>query len=263
MESSSPTRNHNFFSRTFRAFKYRDFRLVWIGAYTSTTGSFMQQVAQSWLVLSLTNSEFYLGLISFLAQLPLMLFSLIGGVLADRIDRRRLLLFSQVVQMTSAFILTALVWVGWIEIWHFLVLAFVTGIGQAFGGPAYQALVPGLVERRDVPNAIALNSIQFNLARVTGPLLASAVLLASGAVVCFFLNGISFLAVIVTLLLIQAPLCCSQDERVGSQRDQSGDPLCQKQGLSFSVDDPGVHHRILRSPCHYPAPRIRPQRLLA
>ena len=205
MESSSPTSSkYNFFSRTFRAFKYRDFRLVWIGAYTSTTGSFMQQVAQSWLILSLTNSEFYLGLISFLAQLPLMLFSLVGGVLADRIDRRRLLLFSQVVQMTSAFILTALVWVGWIEVWHFLVLAFVTGMGQAFGGPAYQALVPGLVERRDVPNAIALNSIQFNLARVTGPLLASAVLLASGAVVCFFLNGVSFLAVIVTLLLIQA-----------------------------------------------------------
>lgn len=204
MESSTTAEARDgFFSRTFRAFKYRDFRLVWIGAYTSTTGSFVQQVAESWLVLSLTNSEFYLGLISFLSQTPLMLFALVGGVLADRIDRRKLLIFSQIVQMSAAFVLTLLVWMGWIKIWHFLALAFLAGLGQAFGGPAYQALIPGLVQRRDVPNAIALNSIQFNLARVTGPLVASATLAAFGAVLCFFLNGVSFVAVIVTLLLIQ------------------------------------------------------------
>ena len=177
---------------------------MWLGAFTSTTGSLMQQVAQSWLILQLTGLSFYLGLTSFLAQLPLVLFSLIGGALADRVDRRKLLLFSQAVQMTTAFVLTALVFFDVVEVWHFLVLVFVAGLGQAVGGPAYQALIPGLVKRQDVPNAIALNSIQFNLARVAGPMLAAVVMATLGAVFCFALNGLSFLAVILSLLLIQS-----------------------------------------------------------
>ena len=177
---------------------------MWLGAFTSTTGSLMQQVAQSWLILQLTGLSFYLGLTSFLAQLPLMLFSLLGGALADRVDRRKLLLFSQAVQMTTAFVLTALVFFDVVEVWHFLVLVFVAGLGQAFGGPAYQALIPGLVKRQDMPNAIALNSIQFNLARVAGPMLAAVVMATLGAVFCFALNGLSFLAVILSLLLIKS-----------------------------------------------------------
>ena len=177
---------------------------MWLGAFTSTTGSLMQQVAQSWLILQLTGLSFYLGLTSFLAQLPLVLFSLLGGALADRVDRRKLLLFSQAVQMTTAFVLTALVFFDVVEVWHFLVLVFVAGLGQAFGGPAYQALIPGLVKRQDMPNAIALNSIQFNLARVAGPMLAAVVMATLGAVFCFALNGLSFLAVILSLLLIKS-----------------------------------------------------------
>lgn len=177
---------------------------MWIGAFTSTTGTWMQIVAQSWTVLNLTGSAFYLGLTGFSAELPIILFSLVGGVVADRIDRRKLLLASQYVQMSCAFVLTALVYFGWIRIWHFLALVFAAGTAQAFGGPAYQALIPGLVRREDLPNAIALNSIQFNLARVVGPLLAGAVLASAGAVVCFALNGISFIAVIVSLYLIRA-----------------------------------------------------------
>ncbi|MBI3895086.1 MAG: MFS transporter [Acidobacteria bacterium] len=191
-------------SRTFQAFRYRDFRLLWSGAFTSTTGTWMQQVAQAWLVLDITGSAFYLGLVSFLADLPILLFSLLGGVVADRVDRRKLLLASQYTQMTSAFILTALVLLGRVHIWHILALAFMSGTGMSFGGPAYQALVPGLVKRKDVPNAIALNSIQFNLARVVGPLLAGVALAAGGAALCFGLNGLSFLAVIVSLYLIRA-----------------------------------------------------------
>ena len=190
--------------RTFSAFRYRDFRILWLGAFTSTTGNLMQQVAQSWLIFQLTGLSFYLGLTSFLAQLPLVLFSVVGGALADRVDRRRLLLFSQAVQMTTAFILTTLIFFDVIEIWHFLVLVFVAGLGQAFGGPAHQALIPGLVKRQDVPNAIALNSIQFNLARVAGPMLAAVVMAALGAVFCFALNGLSFLAVMLSLLLIKS-----------------------------------------------------------
>ena len=200
--SETASEQSHFLGRTFQAFRYRDFRLLWFGAFTSTTGTWMQLVAQSWLVLQLTGSAFYLGLVSFLGQLPLILFSLVGGAFADRIDRRKLLLFSQYVQMSVAIVLTFLVAMGWIHVWHFLVLVFVAGSGQAFGGPAYQALIPTLVRRRDVPNAIALNSIQFNLARMIGPVVAGAAFAALGAAICFGLNALSFLAVIVALLMI-------------------------------------------------------------
>ena len=192
-----------FLSGTFRAFRYHDFRLLWFGAFTSTTGTWMQQVAEAWVVLSLTGSAFYLGLTAFLGQLPIILFSLLGGVVADRIDRRKLLLGSQYVQMSTAFLLTLLVYFEWIQIWHFLVLVFVVGTAQAFGGPAYHSLVPTLVNKEDVPNAIALNSIQFNLARVFGPLLAAAALALVGPALCFGLNGLSFVAVIVSISLIR------------------------------------------------------------
>lgn len=201
---SGPAGPVTFLSRTFQAFRYRDFRLLWSGAFTSTTGSWMQIVAQSWLVLELTGRPFFLGLTGFLGQLPHILFSLVGGAFADRFDRRRLLLASQVTQMACAFALTALVLADLVEIWHILALVFIAGTGQAFGGPAYQALIPGLVKREDVPNAIALNSIQFNLARFLGPLLAAAALAAYGAAFCFGVNGLSFLAVIVSLLLIRS-----------------------------------------------------------
>ncbi len=168
----------------------------------STVGTWMQKVAQSWLVLSLTGSSFFLGLDDFLAQLPILLLTLIGGVIADRYDRRRLLIGSQYVQMSAAFILTALVYWQVVELWHILALSFITGIAQAFGGPAYQSLIPSLVHRKDLPNAIALNSIQFNLARVFGPLLAGATLAALGTAMCFALNGLSFFIVIIALMAL-------------------------------------------------------------
>ena len=168
----------------------------------STVGTWMQKVAQSWLILSLTGSSFFLGLDDFLAQLPILLLTLIGGVIADRYDRRRLLIGSQYVQMSAAFILTALVYWQVVELWHILALSFATGIAQAFGGPAYQSLIPSLVDRKDLPNAIALNSIQFNLARVFGPLLAGATLAALGTAMCFALNGLSFFIVIVALMAL-------------------------------------------------------------
>jgi MFS family permease len=189
-----------FLRRALAAFTYRDFRVLWFGAFTSTVGTWMQKVAQSWLVFELTKSSFYLGLDDFLGQLPILLLTLIGGVIADRHDRRRLLLGSQYVQMATAFTLAALVYWDLVRVWHILALSFGTGIAQAFGGPAYQSLVPSLVDRKDLPNAIALNSIQFNLARVFGPLLAGATLAAFGTAMCFGLNGLSFLVVIVALL---------------------------------------------------------------
>jgi predicted MFS family arabinose efflux permease len=189
--------------RVFRAFRYRDFRLMWLGACTSTTGTWMQILAQSWLVYQLSNSSLYLGLDAFFAQIPIFLFSLVGGVYADRKSRRSLLLASQVIQMVSAFLLAGLDAAGVVRVWHIWCLSFLTGFAQSFGGPAYSALIPTLVDKEDIPNAIALNSIQFNLARVLGPALGGIALSKLGAAWCFSLNGISFIAVIASLLVIQ------------------------------------------------------------
>jgi MFS family permease len=184
------------------ALTYRDFRVLWIGAFLSTIGTWTQKVAQNWLVLTLggASSAFFLGLDSFLGELPVLLLTLLGGVVADRYDRRRLLLSSQFVQMGAAFALAALVYFDVVRIWHVLTLSVVTGLAQAFGGPAYQSLLPSLVDKPHVPNAIAFNAIQFNLARVIGPVVAGASLTAFGMVVCFGLNGVSFLAVIAAIL---------------------------------------------------------------
>jgi MFS family permease len=187
-------------TRALAAFGYRDFRVLWFGAFTSTVGNWMQEVAQAWLVFDLTKSSFFLGLDDFLGQLPILLFTLIGGVVADRHDRRRVLLGSQYIQMTTAFTLATLVYLGVVRVQYVLLLSFVAGLGQAFGGPAYQSLIPSLVQKKDLPNAIALNSIQFNLARVFGPLLAGVTLAAWGGAACFGLNGLSFLVVIVALM---------------------------------------------------------------
>jgi predicted MFS family arabinose efflux permease len=176
---------------------------MWLGACTSSIGTWMQILAQSWLVYKLSNSPVYLGLDGFLGQIPIFLFSLFGGVFADRKSRRTLLLMSQVVQMACAFLLAGLVMTGVVRVWHIWCLSFTVGLAQSFGGPAYSALVPTLVSRADLRNAIALNSIQFNLARVVGPMLGGIALNKLGAAWCFTLNGLSFVAVIFTLLMIR------------------------------------------------------------
>ena len=191
------------------AFTYRDFRVQWFGACSSSIGTWTQLSAQNWMVLSLTGSAFFLGLDAFLQQLPIMLFTLIGGVLADRRDRRRTLLTSQYIQMATATTLALLVFFGVVQIWHILLLSFTTGLAQAFGGPAYQALIPSLVDKKDLPNAVALNSIQFNVARVLGPLVFGVTIAAfakwgftdaQGMAACFALNAASFLIVIWALM---------------------------------------------------------------
>jgi MFS family permease len=224
--------SHPFLQRALAAFTYRDFRVLWFGAFTSTVGTWMQKVAQSWLVFDLTKSSFYLGLDDFLGQLPILLFTLIGGVIADRHDRRRLLIGSQYIQMATAFTLAALVYFRVVTIWQILALSFATGLAQAFGGPAYQSLIPSLVHKQDLPNAIALNSIQFNLARVFGPLLAGATLAAFGTAMCFGLNGLSFVVVIVALLSLGIKHIPPVDRK----------PMLQelKGGLSYVRDEPAI-----------------------
>jgi predicted MFS family arabinose efflux permease len=189
--------------RVFKAFEYPDFRTMWLGACMSSIGTWMQILAQSWLVYKLSNSSVYLGLDAFFGQIPIFLLSLFGGVFADRKSRRSVLLVSQFVQMFCAFLLAILVATGVVRVWHIWCLSFTVGVVQSFGGPAYLALVPSLVGKEDLRNAIALNSIQFNLARVVGPMLGGIALSKVGPAWCFTLNGISYIAVITTLLMIR------------------------------------------------------------
>lgn len=187
------------------AFTFDKFRNMWLAAFASAVGTWVQRFAQLWLIQSLTGSALYLGLNTFFAELPLLLFTLIGGVIADRHDRRHLLMASQAVQMACALALTAIVFFDVARVRYILALSFIAGLAQAFGGPAFQSLVPSLVPRQHLPNAVALNSIQFNLAQMIGPAIGGVVLVAFGMAACFGLNGLSFLVVIVVLGLMRVP----------------------------------------------------------
>jgi MFS family permease len=187
------------------ALMHRNFRLLWMGALMSSIGTWMQKVAQAWLIITMTESRsaFFLGLDSFLGELPLLLLTMVGGVFADRRDRRHMILMSQIVQMLVALVLAMLIYMRRIHIAHVLALSVIAGCVRAFGGPAYQSLISTLVAKEHLPNAIALNSIQFNLAQVIGPFVAGAALAAFGMVGCFGLNGISFLFVIAAILALR------------------------------------------------------------
>ena len=225
-----------FLARTFRAFRYRDFRLMWMGACASTIGTFVQQFAQSWLVYDLTKNPFYLGLDIFLGQLPIMMFSLFGGVFADRLDRRKMLLGSQYIQMTCAFLLMFLFAFHVVHVWQILALSFIVGVGQSFGGPAYSALLPALVGPEDISNAIAMNSIQFNLARILGPVIGGVAYTALGATWCFGLNGLSYIAVIASLFAIHVKFVPSKStESVLFSMKQGIQFIRRREGMSALV----------------------------
>ncbi len=187
------------------ALTHRNFRLLWMGALMSSIGTWMQKVAQAWLIITMTGSRsaFFLGLDSFLGELPLLLLTMVGGVFADRRDRRHMILMSQIVQMLVALVLAILIYMRRIHIAHVLALSSIAGCVRAFGGPAYQSLISTLVGKEHLPNAIALNSIQFNLGQVIGPVVAGAALAAFGMVACFGLNGISFLFVIAAVVALR------------------------------------------------------------
>ncbi|HEX4807495.1 MAG TPA: MFS transporter [Bryobacteraceae bacterium] len=222
--------------RVFKAFAYPDFRLMWIGACTSSIGTWMQILAQSWLVYNLSHSSVYLGLDAFFGQIPIFLFSLFGGVFADRRSRRTLLLISQYVQMTCAFILATLAATNTVRVWHIWCLSFTVGLVQSVGGPAYSALIPTLVRKEDLNNAIALNSIQFNLARVLGPMLGGIALSKLGAQWCFTLNGISYIAVIITLYMIDVKFVPSgADSSVMESMREGIDFIRKREGMQSLV----------------------------
>src|SRR5438876_7372193 len=188
--------------RAFLALRHRNFRLFWFGQLISLIGTWMQTVGQAWLVLELTHSAWLLGVVGALQFLPVMLLSLFGGVLADRLPKRKVLLFTQSFAMVQATILWILVVTGNVQVWEVLVLASLLGLTNSVDMPTRQAFVVEMVGREDLPNAIALNSSLFNMARVVGPGLGGLIIAWLGVAPLFLLNAISFIPVIIGLFLI-------------------------------------------------------------
>lgn len=186
----------------FSALKVKNFRLYWLGMLISLIGTWVQVVAQSWLMFQLTNSVFLLGLVGFLSSIPIFLLSLFAGVLADRMNKKNILLFTQNIFMLLAFLLALLTQMKLITPSQIMLIALLNGIVMAFDAPARQAVIADLVGKEHLLNAIALNSAAFNSARIIGPALAGIFIASIGMSGCFYINGISFLAVIIALLLI-------------------------------------------------------------
>ena len=216
-----------------RAFRHRDFRLFFSGQLVSLVGTWMQSVAQSWLVLELTNSPFRLGLVSALQFAPMLVLSFFAGALADRLPKRRLVLVSQSVLFLQALSLALLVHLGHVQYWHVVVLASIYGIANTIDMPTRQAFIVEMVGRADLMNAIALNSAMFNAARIVGPALAGIAIARWGTALAFYVNAASFVPVIVALLAMTAE---------GRPRAASGRSMAEeiREGVRFALRTPRV-----------------------
>lgn len=179
--------------------------MVWLGSFVSNVGTWSQRVAEPWLVFQLSGSAFILGLNGFAADFPLLAFLLVGGAIADRFNRKIILITTQTLQMLSALLIVILLLSDKIEVWVFIVLSFLVGSAQSLSTPAYLSVLPTLVQREHLANAIALNSTQFNLSRMIGPMVGGALLAFFGATWCFGVNAISYASVIAVLLFITLP----------------------------------------------------------
>jgi MFS family permease len=224
------------FKQTFKALRHRNFRLFWFGQMISLVGTWMQWAAQGWLVLRLSNSVFLLGLVSAFNSLPVLLFSFPAGVLADKLKKRNLLFITQSILMILALILAFLSETKLVRVWHVMILAFFTGCANAFDAPIRQSFVVEMVGKEDLMNAIALNSSVFNGARIAGPSIAGILIALFGEAVCFLLNGISYLAVILGLLLMKnLPYFENPQEGSYFQRLKSGITYIRSNSPIFSI----------------------------
>jgi MFS family permease len=230
--------------RTFLALRHRNYRLFWFGQMISLTGTWMQIIGQAWLVLQMTQSAWLLGVVGALQFLPVMLLSLFGGVLADRVPKRKVLLITQSFAMLQAVVLWTLVATGEVRLWHVLVLATLLGLTNSIDMPTRQAFVVELVGREDLPNAIALNSSLFNLARIVGPGIGGLIIAGMGVAPLFLLNAISFIPVIIGLALIDLSGLFAQRKRLDSADDARGAKQSTlqslREGLSYVAQTPSV-----------------------
>lgn len=223
---------------TLRALRYRNFQLFFSGQLISLVGTWMQNVAQAWLVYRLTGSSVLLGLVSFSGQIPVFLLSPLGGIVADRFSRRRVVIATQTASMLLAFTLAALTLTGTVQIWHVFVLSALLGVVNAFDIPARQAFIVDMVGREDLINAIALNSSMFNASRVIGPAVAGILVATIGEGWCFFANGVSYIAVIVGLLFMKVP-----DHKPVKQ---PGSPLADIiEGFRFVIRNAPIHYLMI------------------
>src|SRR5437763_1696982 len=217
--------------RTFSALRHRNYRLFFFGQMISQIGTWMQTTAQAWLVLELTHSAWLLGLMGVLQYLPVMVFSLVGGVLADRVPKRTLLLVTQSVALVQATIMWLLVVTGTVQIWHIMLLTALLGVSNALDSPTRQSFVGEMVGREDLPNAIALNSSLVNMARVLGPGLGGVIIAWLGVAPLFLLNTISFLAVIIGLVMIDQRMLHALPRRTDDQKRRTFQSL--REGLVY------------------------------
>ena len=231
--------------RAFTSLRHRNYRLYWFGQMISLMGTWMQTIGQAWLVLELTHSAWQLGLVGALQFLPVLLFSIFGGVFADRWPKRRILLVTQSAAMMQAFLLWALIATGTVELWHIYVLAMLLGLTNCLDQPTRSAFVVELVEREDLPNAVALNSLLVNLARVVGPGLGGIIIVASGVTMLFLLNALSFLAVIVSLALINIHELHAQALQDGSVGERQNTWQSLREGVGYVWKTPAVSLVIL------------------
>src|SRR6266568_3001260 len=228
--------------RTFVALRHRNFRLFWFGQLISLIGTWMQSIGQAWLVLQLTHSAWLLGVVGALQFLPVMLLSLFGGVLADRLPKRGVLLFTQSFAMLQAIVLWILVASGHIQVWEVLVLASLLGLTNSFDMPTRQAFVVEMVGREDLPNAIALNSSLFNMARILGPGLGGLIIAWLGVAPLFLLNALSFIPVIIGLFLIDNSTLYAQVKRTPTEKNAQGQGTLQslREGLAYVARTPSI-----------------------
>ncbi len=221
--------------QTFVAFRHRNYRLWFFGQLVSLVGTWMQTAALGFLVFELTHSPAYLGYVGFASGLPSWVFMLYGGVVADRISRRKLMVLAQSCMMVLAFILAGLTFSGLIQPWQIIILTLALGVANAFDVPARQSFVIEMVGREDLTNAIALNSSMFNLAVVIGPAIGGLTYALVGPAWCFALNGLSFLAVIVALLLMRLQPTVAPPRTTGALNEM-------REGLHYAMT-----HRMIRT----------------
>jgi len=216
-----------------RSLRHRDFRRFWIGLVISVTGTWMQTAAQGWLVYDLTKSPLYLGIVGACGSLPILLFSLPAGVIADRFSKHRIVFITQSLSALQAAVLALLVYTGVVKVWHVMAMAAMLGAVNAFDMPTRQSMVLDLVERDDIFNAVSLNSSAFNSGRVIGPSVAGVLLAAAGMAGCFFINALSFLPLIVILATIHPRP--PRPVAAGSMRQHIGSGLRWARGHSVAV----------------------------
>ena len=223
---------------TLRTLRYRNLRLFFSGQLVSLVGTWMQNVAQAWLVYRLTGSSVLLGMVAFAGQIPVFVASPLGGMVADRFRRHRVVIATQTASMLLAFALAVLTLTGTVRIWHIFVLAALLGVVNAFDIPARQALIVDMVSRDDLMNAIALNSSMFNASRVLGPAVAGLLVATIGEGWCFFANGVSYVAVIVGLLFMNVA--------AHKPVKQPGTPLAEViEGFRFVIGNPPIHYLLI------------------